>query len=89
MGTSELQIRWRTDGVHGNGARHLQSNAQHLLPLDTFARRHLGPDGGAVEEMLKTVGVSTLDELIDETVPAAIRMRGELQIPGPRAKARC
>lgn len=46
-----------------------------------FAARHLGPRPGDVREMLDLVGCDTLDELMEETVPAGIRYRGPLQIP--------
>ena len=38
-----------------------------------FLRRHVGPNEAEVGEMLATVGVASLDELIDLTVPATIR----------------
>jgi glycine dehydrogenase len=37
-----------------------------------FADRHIGPDADAVAVMLKTVGVSSLDELADKALPAGI-----------------
>ena len=40
---------------------------------DTFARRHIGVDEDSLGDMLKTLGIGTLDELIDKTVPASIR----------------
>jgi glycine dehydrogenase len=46
-----------------------------LSPTDTFPRRHIGPLGGGPSEladMLKAIGVASLDELVDQTVPAAI-----------------
>jgi glycine dehydrogenase len=46
-----------------------------------FQRRHIGPDENEVKEMLKTIGVNSLDELIDRTVPPAIRMENELDLP--------
>lgn len=52
-----------------------------LQPTDTFARRHLGSHGKALEAMLATVGVDSLDALIDETVPAAIRLGKPLALP--------
>ncbi|MFW6069399.1 MAG: aminomethyl-transferring glycine dehydrogenase [bacterium] len=52
-----------------------------LNPLDTFASRHIGPKGAAVEEMLETLGVSSLDELIDLAVPDAIRSTNGLDLP--------
>jgi len=41
---------------------------------DTFVSRHVGPDEADVQRMLSVIGVSSLDELIDKTVPAAIRL---------------
>jgi len=42
-------------------------------PYDFANRRHIGPSPAEMEEMLKAVGVRTLDELIDQTVPSSIR----------------
>jgi glycine dehydrogenase len=44
-----------------------------LLVTDEFAHRHIGPQPDDLARMLATVGVATLDELIDQTVPRAIR----------------
>jgi len=46
-----------------------------------FSRRHIGPNPEATREMLQTIGVDSLDELIDSTVPSSIRMHGKLQLP--------
>lgn len=48
---------------------------------DRFVNRHLGPDAGEVEKMLEVIGISSVDQLIDETVPSAIRTGKELNIP--------
>ncbi|TMA22377.1 MAG: glycine dehydrogenase (aminomethyl-transferring), partial [Deltaproteobacteria bacterium] len=48
---------------------------------DRFVDRHLGPDARDVEEMLATLGVRNLDELIDRTVPASIRLQRALDLP--------
>ncbi|HEX2212545.1 MAG TPA: aminomethyl-transferring glycine dehydrogenase [Mycobacterium sp.] len=37
-----------------------------------FADRHIGPDADAVATMLRTIGVSSLDELADKALPARI-----------------
>ena len=67
---------------------HPSTTVEELLaPQDTFARRHIGPDADEVAAMLATIGVSTLDELIDATVPASIRLRRPLQMAGPRAES--
>ena len=34
-----------------------------------FATRHIGPDENETAEMLDTIGVGSLDELIDKTIP--------------------
>ncbi len=48
-----------------------------------FASRHIGPDQTETNEMLATVGVASLDELIDKTVPSAIRLQKKLDIAAP------
>jgi glycine dehydrogenase len=48
-----------------------------------FTDRHIGPDPDDVKRMLETVGYPTLDALIDNVVPEAIRFRGDLDLPNP------
>lgn len=48
-----------------------------------FATRHIGPNESETEQMLNTIGVRSLDELIDKTIPASIRNRQPLQITHP------
>ncbi len=48
---------------------------------DQFADRHIGPNHEETQEMLQAIGADSLDQLIDETVPAPIRMEGELNLP--------
>jgi len=55
--------------------------AAHTLP--PFADRHVGPDADAITTMLATVGRTSLDELIDRAVPAAIRSTRPLDLPAP------
>ena len=50
-------------------------------PADVFIDRHNGPDEAAVAQMLRAIGVDSLDQLIDETVPAAIRLQKPLDLP--------
>ncbi len=47
----------------------------------TFARRHIGPDEQQIEQMLQVLGVNSLDELIEQTIPAAIRLNKPLNLP--------
>ncbi|WP_119079019.1 aminomethyl-transferring glycine dehydrogenase [Chitinophaga alhagiae] len=46
-----------------------------------FIGRHIGPNEAESRAMLGKIGIGTLGELIDKTVPAAIRMKNELDIP--------
>ena len=39
---------------------------------DPFSRRHLGPSESEVGEMLDTVGCASLDELVQQVVPASV-----------------
>ncbi|MFZ6001263.1 MAG: glycine dehydrogenase (aminomethyl-transferring), partial [Bacteroidota bacterium] len=48
---------------------------------EKFESRHIGPDAQQIEEMLKTVKASSVDELINQTVPANIRLKKPLQLP--------
>ncbi len=47
-------------------------------PYDFGNRRHIGPSPAEMEEMLRAIGAPSLDALIDETVPAAIRQKTPL-----------
>jgi glycine dehydrogenase len=51
---------------------------------DEFIARHIGHDESALTAMLASVGATSLDELIAQTVPAAIRLAKPLALPGPR-----
>lgn len=48
-----------------------------------FAARHIGPNEAETKEMLLEIGVGSLEELIDKTIPRDIRISGELNIPAP------
>jgi glycine dehydrogenase len=52
------------------------------MQSDKFVNRHNGPRDFELPQMLETVGVSSLDELIDKTVPESIRLRTQLRLPG-------
>ena len=54
--------------------------------LDTFARRHIGPQRDEIAAMLKRTGYKTIDDLVDATVPKAIRLRRPLDLPAPRGE---
>ncbi|MBK8188571.1 MAG: aminomethyl-transferring glycine dehydrogenase [Cellvibrio sp.] len=47
---------------------------------DEFIGRHLGPDAQQTVEMLQTLGLKSIKELIDQTVPDGIRLKSELNL---------
>ena len=56
------------------------------LPYDFANRRHIGPSPAEIAEMLKVVGASSLDDLIDQTVPASIRQAEPLDFGRPMSE---
>ena len=46
-----------------------------------FATRHIGPNEHFTRQMLRAIGVKSMDELIEKTVPASIRMPKTLNVP--------
>ncbi len=56
------------------------------LPYDFANRRHIGPSPAEMEAMLKTLGVASLDELIDQTIPSSIRQAEALDFGKPRSE---
>ena len=55
-----------------------------LFAVDDFVNRHIGPSPAERAHMLATIGVSSIDELLAQTVPSTIRMAEALPLPGPR-----
>ena len=53
------------------------------MATEKFLWRHIGPRPEDIENMLKVVGVSSLDELIEQTVPESIRLKKPLDLPAP------
>ncbi|MDP5101275.1 MAG: glycine dehydrogenase (aminomethyl-transferring), partial [Nonlabens sp.] len=50
------------------------------MNTDSFALRHIGPRPADLQEMLDTIGVDSIEQLIYETVPAGIRLQKELEL---------
>ena len=58
--------------------------------LDTsgeFIPRHIGPGEADQQRMLEAIGAASLEVLMQEVVPANIRMTRELDLAAPRAEA--
>ena len=54
-----------------------------LRPTDYYVNRHIGPSDNDIERMLDTLGIDSLEQLIDEAVPQVIRKAGKLDLPPP------
>ncbi|MEY4386853.1 MAG: hypothetical protein RLY20_2136 [Verrucomicrobiota bacterium] len=50
---------------------------------EEFVRRHIGPRPAEMQEMLRPLGLASLDALADSAVPAAIRLPKPLDLPAP------
>ncbi len=51
---------------------------------DEFLARHIGPNAQEMAAMLAAIGADSLDQLIEQTVPAAIRLPAPLALPAPQ-----
>ena len=59
-----------------------------MLPETDFINRHIGPRKNDRMEMLKTMGLQSLDELIHKTIPSDILINDKLDIGEPMSEAR-
>ena len=48
---------------------------------NNFQFRHIGPNAAEQEKMLSTIGVKSMDELIEKTIPSRIRLKKPLNLP--------
>ena len=53
---------------------------------EKFEQRHIAPNEQDVKEMLEVICVDSIDELIEQTVPANIRLKKALTLPGAKSE---
>ena len=51
------------------------------MQKDVFAKRHIGISSSDQTKMLKSIGVASMDELINKTIPGNILLKNELNLP--------
>ncbi|HVT90399.1 MAG TPA: aminomethyl-transferring glycine dehydrogenase [Tepidisphaeraceae bacterium] len=51
-----------------------------------FIPRHIGPSDADISQMLETIGLKSLDELVLQTVPESIRLQSPLNLPQPASE---
>jgi glycine dehydrogenase len=54
---------------------------------DSFQSRHIGPDASERDAMLQVLAAPSLDALIEQTIPAGIRLPGLMDLSGPESEA--
>lgn len=54
-----------------------------LLSVESFESRHIGLNSEQKSELLKAIGVNSMDDLISKTIPAGIRLKKELLLEAP------
>ena len=57
------------------------------MNTESFSRRHIGPRESEIKLMLKTVNASSIDELIEDTIPENIRLKNALKLEDPLSES--
>jgi glycine dehydrogenase len=57
------------------------NSTEERTVLGSFETRHIGPDPGEREAMLKAIGVPSIDALIEQTIPPGILATAPLELP--------
>ena len=56
------------------------------MPSDKYVNRHNGPREHDLPQMLNAIGVDSLDQLIEKTVPETIMIKKALRLPEERSE---
>ena len=81
VNTSVLTEKQSDSHTDENGvADSLRTPQESLSHTDSFVRRHIGPGPASIQKMLESMGFSSLDDLIAQTVPAHIRLQQPLKL---------
>ena len=59
----------------------MKHDKSELRSSNAFAPRHIGPDSAETQDMLKTIGSASLDQLMREAIPERIRLKNPPDIP--------
>uniref|UniRef100_H3DDQ2 Glycine cleavage system P protein n=1 Tax=Tetraodon nigroviridis TaxID=99883 RepID=H3DDQ2_TETNG len=77
-GKSRLVLALRTSAAISS------RQIERILPRhDDFTERHIGPGEREKREMLDVLGLESVDQLIENTVPSSIRMRRSMKMDDP------
>ena len=53
-----------------------------------FSDRHIGPRDTDIKAIMKYVGVNSIEELIDQTIPKHIQLNSKMDLPKPMSEIR-
>ena len=53
----------------------------NILSMNQFSERHIGPNSSDQESMLNSIGVTSIEELIEQTIPNSIRLNEKMDLP--------
>ena len=51
------------------------------MKTDEFVERHVGPNEREIKKILATIGAESIEQLLKETIPEAIRLNTKLNLP--------
>ena len=54
---------------------------------DDFISRHIGPSASDIAAMLASIGASSMEQLVEQTIPATIRLAEPLALAEPRPES--
>ena len=57
------------------------------MNTESFERRHIGPTDIEIEKMLSLINATSIDELIDQTIPKSIRNRKKMKLDPPMSES--
>src|SRR3990170_5554110 len=63
-----------------------QTHPVPRAPQAPFVERHVGPGPAGTARMLATLGLDSLEALVDAAVPESIRLRTPLDLPSARSE---
>ena len=55
------------------------------MSIDKFSDRHIGPRENDIKQMLSVVNASSIEQLINETIPAQIHLENDMNLAEERA----
>ena len=83
-----MRSQEKSQPIPGNIAQNdSAATLQALLCRDEFIDRHIGPDREQINEMLSLLGLTSLDKLIEKTIPESISLKKPMALADPLPEA--